>query len=139
MRTRKVNRENKNEIHKSFLNKRVKSFGFAFKGIFLLFTTQIHARFHLLATLSVVFFGFFFKISRPDWCILALTCTAVIGAEAFNTAIETIVDLVSPAHHELAGRAKDLAAGAVLVMAIGALIIGIIIFLPYFQNYLANH
>lgn len=70
------------------------------------------------------------KISITEWCFVTLCITLVIMAEAFNTAIENLTDLVSPDFHPLAGKTKDLAAGAVLIFSIGAVIVGLLIFLP---------
>ena len=112
------------------LRKRIDSFGFAFKGIATLFKTQINARIHLTALLAVVATGFYFKINTTEWCLIALSCAAVLAAEAMNTAIEFVVDLVSPQYHELAEKAKDVAAAAVLLMAFGAICVGLLIFLP---------
>ena len=134
MKNENQHESNEDKSKPKFLRKRIKSFGYAFKGILLLFQTQIHARIHLIATVFVTILGFYFKISKTEWSIIALICTMVISSEAINTAIETIIDLVSPGHHVLAGRAKDLAAGAVLIIAVGAVIVGLIIFLPYFLN-----
>jgi diacylglycerol kinase len=77
-----------------------------------------------------VVLGFFFGIKAIEWCVIALCCGAVFSAEAMNTAIENIVDLVSPQYHILAKKAKDCAAAAVLLMAIAAACCGAIIFLP---------
>ena len=129
------NKPEKNKTYKNFLKKRVAGFGFALKGISTLFGTEVHAQIHLLAVFAVTFTGFFFKISRSEWCIITLTCTIVLSAEAFNTAIETVINLVSPGHHELAGRAKDVAAGGVLITAIGAVVVGILVFFPYLRAY----
>jgi len=74
---------------------------------------------------------FFFGITRTEWIVIILCIGVVIAAELFNTAIERLVDLVSPERHPIAGQVKDIAAGAVLVCAVAAAIIGIIIFLPY--------
>lgn len=112
------------------LQKRIESFGYAFRGIAILFKTQINARIHLTALLAVVIAGFFFKINTTEWCLIALSSAAVLSAEAMNTAVEFVVDLVSPQYNELAGKAKDVAAAAVLLMAFGAVCVGVIIFLP---------
>lgn len=112
------------------LKKRIDSFGFAFKGIFDLFRSQPNAKIHLLAAFCVVVAGFYFQISTTEWCLCILSIFGVPAAEAFNTAIEYLTDLVSPDYHVLAGKAKDAAAGAVLLTAIGAALIGILIFLP---------
>ena len=85
-------------------------------------------RFHLLAACLVIGAGFFTGLSPLQWAVLALTIAAVISAELINTAIEAVVDLVSPDHHHLAKAAKDTAAGAVLVVSAAAVIVGLIIF-----------
>jgi diacylglycerol kinase (ATP) len=112
------------------LKKRVESFGYAFKGITTLFQTQENARIHLIAIISVSILGFLLKISKIDWCCIIFASVMVLAAEAFNTALEFVVDLVSPHYHPLAGKAKDVAAAAVLLTAIGAAVVGMIIFVP---------
>ena len=74
--------------------------------------------------------GFWFGISRGEWCAVIAAIGLVWTAEGLNTALEAVVDLVSPDQHPLAGRAKDVAAGAVLCAAISALVIGLLIFGP---------
>ncbi len=71
-----------------------------------------------------------FQLSRTEWCIIVLAVVAVWTAEALNTAFEFLTDVASPEFHPLAGKAKDVAAGAVLLAAIGAVIIGLFIFGP---------
>jgi diacylglycerol kinase (ATP) len=112
------------------IKKRIQSFGFAFKGIATLFRTQPNARIHLLAMSAVTVAGYLLKVSTSEWCFIVLAFTMVLAAEAFNTAVEFVVDLASPDYHHLAGMAKDVAAAAVLITAIGAASIGIIVFLP---------
>jgi diacylglycerol kinase (ATP) len=75
-----------------------------------------------------------FGITPTEWCIVTLCFGMVLAAEGFNTAIERLVDLVSPDYHPIAGDVKDIAAGAVLICAIAAAIIGMIVFLPYLLN-----
>ena len=115
---------------KSRIKARIASFGYAFKGIWVMIKTQPHARFHLMATLGVTLAGFAFQLPPIEWGLVLLAMAVVWVAEGMNTAIEFIVDLVSPDYHELAGRAKDVAAGAVLIGAIFAALIAAIIFLP---------
>jgi diacylglycerol kinase len=110
--------------------KRLESFGFAFKGLSTLFQTQENARIHLVAIVFVSILSFLLKISTDEWCFIIFAFAMVLAAEAFNTAIEFLVDLVSPHYHPLAGKAKDVAAAAVLLTAIGAAIVGMIIFVP---------
>ena len=93
---------------------------------------------HLLAAVGVAAAGYFFNVTRIEWCLLAGCIGLVIMAEVFNTAIETLTNLVSPEWHPLAGKAKDLAAGAVLLAAATAALIGTIIFWPYLVSYLNN-
>jgi len=108
-----------------------KSFKYAIKGIFILFSKEKNAHIHALAAILVTFLGFLFGITTSEWCIIILCFMVVMAAEGFNTSIEKVVDLVSPEYHPIAGMAKDIAAGAVLITAIGAAIIGLIIFIPY--------
>lgn len=115
---------------KKMLNSRVASFKYAFKGIYWLFTTQPNAVIHGIMTLVVLIGGFFFEISTTEWCFCIIAIALVISAEAFNSALEFLTDLVSPEYHELAGKAKDTAAAAVLILAFGAILIGFIVFLP---------
>ncbi|MBK8044681.1 MAG: diacylglycerol kinase family protein [Haliscomenobacter sp.] len=112
------------------LKKRLRSFYYAFRGIAWLLLTQPNARIHLVATAVVVTAGFYFRVSPQEWALLVFAMSAVWVAEAFNTALEFLTDLVSPGYHELAGKAKDVAAGAVLLAAIGAVVIAGIVFGP---------
>lgn len=116
------------------LKMRIKSFGYAFKGIGSLLKKEHNAWIHCLAIVVVTSLGFYFHITPTEWCIALLCFGMVLAAEGFNTAIERLVDLVSPERHPVAGDVKDVAAGAVLICAIAAAIIGFIIFLPYLLN-----
>ncbi len=107
-----------------------KSFGYAFKGIGRTIRDERNIKIHLLATVLVVAFGFFLHISIAEWMICLILFGLVISLELVNTAIEATVDLVTDERKPLAGKAKDAAAGAVLVSAIMAAVIGCIIFLP---------
>lgn len=97
----------------------------------ILLNTQAHARIHLAATLGVLVFGVWLDVSRADWLALVLAMAMVWVSEAINTAIEAVVDLASPALHPLAGKAKDVAAGAVLLASLAALVIGVLVFAKY--------
>lgn len=108
----------------------VRSFGYAFRGLAAMLATQANARIHAVATVAVVVFGYWLRISPMEWCAVVLAIGFVWSAEGVNTAIEALVDLASPKLHPLAGRAKDVAAGAVLCAAIAAAIVGGIIFIP---------
>ncbi len=114
------------------LKKRIKSFGYAFKGIASLIRKEHNAWIHCIAIVVVTLAGFYFGITPTEWCIVTICFGLVLAAEGFNTAIERLVDLVSPEYHPIAGDVKDVAAGAVLICAICAAIAGCIVFLPYF-------
>ena len=109
----------------------LRSFGYAWKGIRSCIGKEQNLSFHLLATPTVVAAGFLAGITRTEWMLVILCIGLVIAAELFNSAIEQLVNLVSPQRHPLAGQVKDIAAGAVLVCAATAAIIGLIIFIPY--------
>ncbi len=109
---------------------RLQSFAYAFRGIAQLLRTEANARIHALAAVAVVAAGFSIGIDRFEWLAIVLAVTAVWCAEAFNTAIESVCDAVSQDHHPKIERAKDIAAGAVLLAAIGSVGVGIIVFGP---------
>ncbi len=115
---------------KRYLHQRVHSFAYAFAGLRHLIRTEAHAQIHLTVAAAVLVAGFYFQVSRTEWCLLAISIAAVLAAEGFNTALELLTDLVSPEHHILAGQAKDVAAAAVLLTALGAVAVGLLIFLP---------
>jgi len=110
---------------------RIRSFKYAFVGIWTMLKSQQNAWVHACATIAVVTAGFVFGFSTAEWCLLVLAIIAVWMAEALNTAIEFLADVASPEFHPLVKKAKDVAAGAVLISAIGAIIIGIIIIGPH--------
>lgn len=116
---------------KPFLSARLRSFGHAFRGLKVLLQSQQNARIHAVATVVVVGAGAAFRISPAEWALIVLAIVSVWASEALNTAIEFLVDLTSPELHPLAAKAKDVAAGAVLVAAIGALIVGVLVFGPH--------
>jgi diacylglycerol kinase (ATP) len=109
---------------------RVRSFGYAFHGVALLLRSQHNAWIHATATLLVCALGGLLGVSRGDWLWLAAAIAAVWGAEALNSAIESLADAVHPAPHPLVGRAKDLAAAAVLIVSLGAATIGLLVLGP---------
>jgi len=115
----------------------IKSFGYALSGIIYTIKTQLNFRIHLVALLLAGTAGWYFKLSSSEWLALVLTVGLVLVAELLNTAIELLVDLVSPEYNAVAGKVKDIAAGAVLVAAIIALFTGSIIFIPKFIGYAA--
>lgn len=111
-----------------------RKFGFAFSGISIAFKTQSSMRSHVLISIVVIATAFFLKVSITEWCFLFLCIGLVWAGELINTAIESIVDLCSPDKHPLAGKAKDTAAAAVLILSILSIIIGCIIFIPKILN-----
>lgn len=111
------------------VHKFIRSFSYAFEGIRTAMKEQ-NMRFHFLAAVVVVIAGFLTGLTSTEWSILVLVIGAVIGIEMVNTAIERVVDLASADIHPLAKQAKDIAAGAVLVIAALSVIIGVLIFIP---------
>jgi len=113
------------------LRRRVASFGYAFRGVAAALRSEIHLQFHALATVVVAGLGFYFQLNALEWALVALAVGLVWSLELANTAVEAVVNLVSPEYHPLAGRAKDVAAGAVLVGAVAALVVGVLVFWPH--------
>ena len=120
----------KNHAPKWTLRDRLRSFTFAFSGLKILLKTQHNSWIHLALTGVVLAAGVLLRISPIEWCLLTLAMASVWITETLNTAIEFLTDLVSPEFHAIAGQAKDLAAAAVFISAIGAAIVGVIVFLP---------
>lgn len=117
-------------MKKSFsIKERLKSFVYATNGIISFIREEHNAWIHCAAVLLVSAAGFYFEITQEEWIAVIFCFGLVLAAEAFNTAIEKLVDLVSPEHRPLAGKVKDISAGAVLICAITSAIIGAIIFL----------
>ncbi len=116
-----------------------RSFAFAFRGLALLLRTQANARIHLLATVIVVAAGIGFHVHRGEWLALVLAIGIVWIAEGMNTAIEILCDRITKERDEQIGRAKDVAAGAVLLAAITAAVIGFMVFGPHLWELLRGH
>ena len=110
---------------------RFASFKFAFSGLWSILKTQHNAWLHLTATALVCIAGVWLKISATDWRWLVIAIALVWFAEAMNTAFEYLCDVVSPEFHSSVKKAKDIAAGAVLICAAGAASLGAMVFLPY--------
>ncbi|GAB4538588.1 MAG: diacylglycerol kinase family protein [Anaerolineae bacterium] len=108
----------------------VTSFKYAFSGVWYVLRTQRNARIHLLVALGVIGLGLWLGLTRTEWAIIALTIGLVLAAESFNTVAEAAVDLATAEYHPLAKIAKDVAAGAVLLMAIAAVVVGFLILGP---------
>lgn len=106
----------------------LRSFAFAFRGIIAAVRSERNLRIHLTAAVYVAAFSFFYKFTRTEYAVLVLTFSSVIACELINTAIEKTVDICSPEKSCAAGFAKDAAAGAVLVTAVFAVIVGVLLF-----------
>ncbi|MFZ4412741.1 MAG: diacylglycerol kinase [Bacteroidales bacterium] len=123
-------------MHKTTTNKaftlkaRLKSFKFAFQGIREVVATQHNIWIHLLLAILAISLGFVFSIKAFEWIAIVISIGIVFAAEIFNSALEYMVDMISPEHNEKAGKVKDMAAAAVFITALSAAIIGFIIFLP---------
>lgn len=117
------------------LKKQIRSFRYAWQGIKCCVGKEQNLSFHLIAAATVIIAGFYFGITQTEWLMIILCIGMVIAAELFNTAIEKLVDRVSPERNPIAGQVKDIAAGAVLICAAAAAIIGLIIFIPYLTRF----
>lgn len=115
---------------RSFLRSRARSFRFAFMGWWFVIRTQRNSWIHALISTVVIALGFWLRLSSKDWAIILLTIAMVWVAEFLNTAVEAVVDLVSPEHHPLAQVGKDVSAAAVLIAAIVSVFIGFLILGP---------
>lgn len=111
---------------------RIKSFGYAWEGIVFMLKTQHNAWLHGVASVFVVSAGFYCHLKIEDWRWIVVAIAMVWMAEAFNTAVEYVCDVVSPSYSEAVKHAKDIAAGAVLICAMSAFVIGILVFITYF-------
>lgn len=112
----------------------VNSFKYAFQGFISSFKTERNMKIHVFIMLSVIIAGIVLNINKYEWIICIICFALVIGGELFNTAIETVVDMVMPYKNEKAKLAKDISAGGVLIVAIGTAIIGLILFVPKISN-----
>jgi diacylglycerol kinase (ATP) len=110
--------------------RRWSGFKYAFRGIRLLLSNEHNAWVHCFIGICTVIAGFVLGISIMEWVAVVIVCGCVLAAEALNTAIEQLADVVSPEYKEAIKKVKDLAAGGVLFMAIAAAITGLLIFLP---------
>ena len=112
----------------------IKSANHAIEGILHGAKTQRHLRYHFLSAAAVLFFSYMVGVSNEELIIISLAVILVLGAEMMNSAIEAVVDLVSPDYAEKARIAKDIAAGAVLITAFGAALLGYIVLFPYVKT-----
>lgn len=107
-------------------------FSFAWNGLKEVIKTERNFRIHCVITLFVIAFSFFVGLSLMEWGVLVLAITFVLTMEMLNSAIERVMDFLSPEHHPLVGKIKDITAGAVFVAALASVIIGCILFIPKF-------
>ena len=119
------------------LTGRARSFRHAITGIILMLKSQHNAWLHATASIAVLLVGAFFHLSPREWCWLVIAIMAVWTAEALNTALEFLSDVASPEFHPLAKKAKDVAAGAVLISAAGSVVIALLILGPHILTYLS--
>ncbi len=115
---------------------RLRSVGYALRGCWAMLRTQHNAWVHAVATVVVIITGAFFHVAPGEWCWLILAIMAVWTAEALNTALELLADAASPEFNPLVGQAKDVAAGAVLISAVGSVAIGALVFGPHLMRVL---
>lgn len=116
-------------MHK-FTRSRVRSFGHAFQGWWYVLRTQRNAWLEVGIACAVFGVSIWLRLDALGWAVIVITTALVFAAELFNTAIEVLVDLVSPQHHPLAKIAKDVAAAAVLITACGAVAVGLLVLGP---------
>ncbi|MCE2612295.1 diacylglycerol kinase family protein [Flavobacteriaceae bacterium D16] len=114
----------------SFLKNRIKSIGFALRGVLVLIRTERSIKIQLFIALLITAAGFYYNISATEWILQTLAIALVLGIEGLNTAVEKIADYIQPRYDQKIGFIKDVAAGAVMLVAIGAAIIGLIIYIP---------
>jgi len=112
------------------LTARLRSFKYAISGLWTMLRSQHNACLHAIATIGVLAAGFYFDLSRIEWCLIVLAIMAVWTAEALNTAFEFLADVTNPEFHPLVKKSKDVAAAGVLISALGAAIIAALIFGP---------
>lgn len=116
---------------------RLLAFRFAIQGIVYGLKTEAHLRFHVLAAILVIGFGYWFSISPIEWCLVTIAMGIVISAELINAALERLADRITKEEDPLIGQAKDLGAGAVLIASIMAVCIAIWVFGPYIYRLLS--
>ncbi len=113
------------------LSMRLKSLAHALRGVDHVVRTQPNARLHLLVAVLVCVVGVYVGLDRAEWLWVSIAIVLVWSAETFNTAFEQLADVLHPAPHPGIGRAKDAAAAAVLIAALGAAVIGLLVFVPH--------
>ncbi|MFT7162453.1 MAG: diacylglycerol kinase [Bacteroidia bacterium] len=112
------------------LNKNIRSYRYALRGLSFVFRTENNMIYHSIAAFISVVCGLIFQISNSEWIAIFLACGLVFMAEIFNTALEKLLDFISPEHNTQVGLIKDISAAAVLTISIAALLVGTVIFIP---------
>ena len=120
------------------MKKIVKSFTYAFNGLKLCFASEVNFKVHVLLATTTLLLGIVFRISNTEWLAIIFSIAFVIALEMINTAIEKLCDVVNAAFDPGIKKVKDITAGAVLVAAVGSLVIGVIIFLPKIIVYIKS-
>ena len=115
-----------------FIIKRIKGFGYAIKGAFILLRTEASIQVQFFISIVVTIAGFYYDISTTEWIMQLLAIGLVMSIEGLNTAVEDIADFIHPDFHNKIGRIKDVAAGAVFISAVIAVIIACLIYIPKF-------
>ena len=121
---------NEGAVRQNWLKRRLRSFVYAGRGVWLLHR-EPNARIHLVATTLVLVAATLARLSAVEWALIVFAIALVFTAEAVNTAIEQLANALMPTHHPLIGSAKDLGAGAVLIAAVGAAVIGALVLGPH--------
>jgi undecaprenol kinase len=124
---------NKKKGFRRFLN----SFKYSSEGLKYAYANEQSMTIHMMTSIAIIIMGFIFQISHIEWIIAFVIIGVVMGTELLNTAIEAVVDLVSPEFHPLAKIAKDTASAAVFVYSMIALVAGLMVFVPYIIDMIA--
>jgi len=125
------------QARKFTIKGRIRSFRCALAGLMLMLKTQHNAWLHAVASIGVLSAGALFGLSEAEWCVLVLAIAVVWTAEALNTALELLADAASPEFHPLVAKAKDVAAAAVLISAVGSAVIGLLVLGPQLYMFVA--
>lgn len=136
---RQSNVNHKDQTKQSFsFSSRIQSFRYAWRGVKIMLRSQQNAWIHAVASVCVLTAGGLFGLDAGQWCWLILAIMAVWTAEAMNTALELLADAASPEFHPMVEKAKDVAAGAVLISAMGSVLIGLLVLGPPLWKFLVS-
>ena len=113
-----------------FIKDRIRSLRYASKGAYLLLKNEPNFQVQCIIAILVTILGFIVGLDTTEWCIQVLTIVSVMAAEGLNTAVEKAADFIHPERHPKIGTLKDIAAGAVFITAIGAIIVGLLLYVP---------